>query len=594
MRDRVSGSYLHVSASESQLKPSVQRPDFSFLEVSPDWRPAPSLAAVAKTVMAVEKLTEIAALAAPPPAAADPPAEVPPAPILDDAPKWWSVPDDVTNEAEAFDGRHRTRVARAKRFHQALDRDSTSISKQSAFHASAQGLLQNRYKAPYKLEAVRVFKARKRKAKVEEVVEWSLPTSIWAGRAKWCDSRDFWDTDFVEHEKFETDWNRALKVQDLAKTILRADDGADGGNDDDGDGIPDEVQEVRDVLWDFHDLYFQLFSYYASLNTKDITSITFNGWAQFVSDCKLASMKFKFCKKSDCDRIFIAVDSKSRAAEKEEKVKGTQASGASDLGKKELSRFEFLTAVVQLAIARYTMSGQLPDVSDAVARLLTVDVKQQLDVDNLFAESNVFRDTFCYNEPVDIVLRRHEANLRLIFGGIAGSEGASIGNTLSVMLCDLGEWKTFLRGLGLVGPDLTDRDGTMCFCWARMAVIDGESKKGSLKERNLPFEGFLEAICRLSVLKALPTDDEIATAGFSDAGLYMRHLKETDENAYEKMLAARAAPWPGAAPQPIERCVEHIITIIIRSIEEQTAGADDMSLDKKELCEFMEKLFARG
>ena len=567
--------------------PSVHRPDFSFLEVSPDWRPAPSLAP-AETPKVIAAATHVAA---PTQAAAAPPVEAHPGPLLDGAPRWWSVPDDVAKEADAFDVRHRTRVARAKRFHQALDREGTSLLKQSAFHASTQGVLQNRYKAPYKLEAVRVFKAKKRKAKVAEVVEWSLPTSIWAARAKWCDSKDFWDTDFVEQEKFEKDWERALNVQGLAKTILRADDGAGDGADDDGDAIPDEVQEVRDVLWEHHDLYFQLFSYYASLNTKDITSITFNGWAQFISDCKLASMKYKYCKKSDCDRIFIAVDSKSRAAEK---AKGVQSTGASDMGKKELSRFEFLTAVVHLAIARYNMSGQLPDVSDAVARLLAVDIKQQLDVDNLFAESNVFRNTFCYNEPVDIVLRRHETNLRLIFGGIAGSEGQAIGNTLSVNLCDLGEWKTFLRGLGLIGPDLTDRDGTLCFCWARMAVIDGESKKGSLKERNLPFEGFLEAICRMGVLKALPTDDEIAAAGFSDAGMYMRHLKETDENTYEKMLAARAAPWPGAAPQPIERCVEHIVTIIIRSIEEQTVGADDMSLDKKELLEFMEKLFEKG
>lgn len=52
-----------------------------------------------------------------------------------------------------------------------------------------------------------------------------------------------------------------------------------------------------------------------------------------------------------------------------------------------------------------------------------------------------------------------------------------------------------------------------------MAVIDSRTKKGSDKENNLPFEGFMEALCRLSVLKALPTDAELAETGCSDAGI---------------------------------------------------------------------------
>ena len=80
---------------------------------------------------------------------------------------------------------------------------------------------------------------------------------------------------------------------------------------------------------------------------------------------------------------------------------------------------------------------------------------------------------------------------------------------------------------------------------SRMAVIGGESRMGAIKENNvrvgvqircihvvteayfslpwgqltcsiltppvqLPYEGFLEAICRLSAVKALPTDEELA------------------------------------------------------------------------------------
>ena len=45
-----------------------------------------------------------------------------------------------------------------------------------------------------------------------------------------------------------------------------------------------------------------------------------------------------------------------------------------------------------------------------------------------------------------------------------------------------------------------------------------------LQENNLPFEGFLEALCRLSMLKALPTDAELEETGCSDAGVFMQRL----------------------------------------------------------------------
>ena len=95
-----------------------------------------------------------------------------------------------------------------------------------------------------------------------------------------------------------------------------------------------------------------------------------------------------------------------------------------------------------------------------------------------------------------------------------------------------------------------------------MAVIDGRTPRGFAKENNLPFEGFLEALCRLSMLKALPTDEELAAAEEPDAGRYLAWLAMEQEDAYDELIESRAVPWGGEPYQPVERCVRHMLAVI--------------------------------
>ena len=54
-----------------------------------------------------------------------------------------------------------------------------------------------------------------------------------------------------------------------------------------------------------------------------------------------------------------------------------------------------------------------------------------------------------------------------------------------------------------------------------------------------------------------------------------------------KAVASRATAWGdwggGLGAQPLARCVHHTIAIIIRTIEEDSIGADDMALTPKEV-----------
>ena len=84
---------------------------------------------------------------------------------------------------------------------------------------------------------------------------------------------------------------------------------------------------------------------------------------------------------------------------------------------------------------------------------------------------------------------------------------------------------------------------------------------------------FLEALCRLSQLKALPTDDEINAALVSegwlsedsaDAGTYMLTLSGINPARYKQLMTTRCPPWGvGHESQPVWRAVDHLIHMLI-------------------------------
>ena len=368
---------------------------------------------------------------------------------------------------------------------------------------------------------------------------------------------------------------------------MRMDD--DGKLDLDGDGVPDEVQECEAVLWEFHDLIFVLFMYYASLGSKDPNAsvIEYPMWVKFLDDFALYDKNSKRNKKSDLDRIFMQVDSLAAAALKADPERKAQG-GFHDDQIKALSRQEFIATIVMIAGNRYVQTGKMRDVSEAVHRLMAEDILPNVDP-NIFVVSNVFRG-HCYTEGCTKALSKREAQLKMIFEGLnKGQRGKE-----AQLLC-LEEWKGFVVGLDFLGPDLTKRDAALCFVFSRCCVVDARNEKGQLKEINLPFEGFLECICRLAVLKALPTHAEIEAAGCSDAGAYQIKLKHESPHGYRRFLEERATRWGEEPKQPVAVCVEHLLTVIIRQIEDVTRGNDDLQLTQGEVDQWIkERIHDKG
>jgi len=232
-----------------------------------------------------------------------------------------------------------------------------------------------------------------------------------------------------------------------------------------------------------------------------------------------------------------------------------------------LSRMEFVLAVVQLAIHRFVLPGELSNVSEAVDRLLGTVITSRANA--LFAaEPNAFRRGHAYSETITAALRRNEATLARCFGSIA-----QLGNQLCGKLTAkvsgqtviwFAGWVPALKALEIIGDDLSERSAVLCFAYSRMAVADYMSAKGHAKEQALPFEGFLEVCCRFAYLKALPTEaDLIAHKSHTmSAGRYLASLADNDHPRYVRLLSERRRPWASEPPQDLPRCVDRLSSVL--------------------------------
>ena len=410
-----------------------------------------------------------------------------------------------------------------------------------------------------------IYQERKKKRSA-----FDLYSSIWKPRVKWCDARDLYDTEDVKFSRFELEWKHLLRLG-AVRLIMRHDD--DFGADEDGDGIPDEVEDMAMVLWENYDFIVALFATYASLN-GELENMTLNSYLQLVNDCQLASKHAKYCKKSDLDTVFITVDS-ARVQEFDDKEAALLDSTTSQLRvtdsqrvarkstetvsmervsgrKKALTRVEFVLALVHIAIRKYVMPGAIEDVSKAFEQLLMEDIRLQL---SQFPDPDTTRRYVCYTEQVCDTLEACEHDIKSLFESAAG-RATEITRRHKELGVDIDEWLAFVRTSEVIGVDVSERDVIRCFAWSRMCVINGYTAEGGFQCTHLPFEGFMEALVRLSLLKALPTQAEVDLhLACRDAREYMVRLEIDDNPAYLKLMSERTGAWGGdiLPPAPQER-----------------------------------------
>ena len=217
--------------------------------------------------------------------------------------------------------------------------------------------------------------------------------------------------------------------------------------------------------------------------------------------------------------------------------------------------------LVRLAIMRYIVPGAETDISNAVGCLMKQLVERLVPAAK--QDPNSFRRKYCYIESVCKVFDRLKRSLRMLFDLYADPPGVK---TPEAHVLHFHDWMKMLKDLCFFDEAFQQRDGTLIFVFSRLRVVDEESERGKRKLSTLSFEDFLEALVRVATMKALPTRAELALLGARDAGTFLIELR-SNPTTYAAFVKARVRGWDDPLRQPIHRCLEHLLSLIIRTIE---------------------------
>ena len=200
----------------------------------------------------------------------------------------------------------------------------------------------------------------------------------------------------------------------------------------------------------------------------------------------------------------------------------------------------------------------------------------------IFNNANWFRLDACYVAEVTATLERHAYTLRNIFEVYAAATGVGKDAAEREDLMNYEEWALLWDELGFT-RELTERKIGTAFAQSRMTVIDEHSKSGkSVQLERLPFEGFLEAFCRLADLKALPTEAEMEAKGHTFAGEYLNELRNEGMECYRGWAVETKRLHEEGMSDPIWQRVDHFVMIIVyvmqNGVEASQKGGSDGTL----------------
>ena len=232
-------------------------------------------------------------------------------------------------------------------------------------------------KEPVKQENSAVEEIKQIKKQPEKVLD--LSTSVFSERASLADSKGFFDTDEFYERVCEADFHYCPRIRRMVE-----DD-------------PSDYEKIKSIISDSYRYVREAFRYHVAESASDSFEMSWMDFTTFAKHCKIVDPAeeehggFTF---TDLDSIWILVN----CHENNDMVKSHHI--------RYLSRFEFLEALIRIAVAKYGTNdaGENRLVSSAVDTLIEANIKQyykQMD-------ANTFRRLKLYHPDTNKVIANNE------------------------------------------------------------------------------------------------------------------------------------------------------------------------------------------
>ncbi|GMH44651.1 hypothetical protein BSKO_12603 [Bryopsis sp. KO-2023] len=337
------------------------------------------------------------------------------------------------------------------------------------------------HEVPRRLEVV----GRRRKSRI-----WQCETSLFSQRKKENDSRGLMDTEKALNKQFNLDWERIVTKSRFRRLVGREDAGVRK----EGQGLEEELDEIRDELHAKRDILRMAFIYYSMMSghsqSSNILQLSLNQWTIFTQDCDILDPKSLGSKSSDLDTMFVSTNF--------EEESGTHDAEAND--DDALVRFEFLEIIIRASFGKYITTKILDDSSDSVQRMLEDKLLPNLPPEACI-NPNDFRKTRFYTQEMEASIKSHWDVLNAMFKLYKAKD--------KTKYFWIEHWVTLLESINLIGAHtgMEKREAKLIFAWSQMTVVD-ELKKRQ-RAVSLMFFDFIEAIARVAELISPPTEDDL-------------------------------------------------------------------------------------
>ena len=394
--------------------------------------------------------------------------------------------------------------------------------------------------------------------------EW-LDRSFWRARKhgpRPCESRDFVDTRQTLKSGFWSVWKGTSGY-----TCLTSDEDGSFGRAFSYAKIEKEaVKLVASTLEKWYPMLVRIYTYYSCIGadvTNCVEGLSLAGFALLISDAKLdieaEGRKARFARtrgEDGWDLLWVSVNS-SKESVRQAKEEGFNSAN-------RFIRGEFLEFIARASsLSSTTPPDELPKAVEMFCEDLLIFLSDAPDGANVLHRADQFRREFCYMRETASMLDHHKETLRNVFKVYAekGTGGAEMDQGSSIELMSAAEWFALLRDLGMV-KECGVRTIYLTFALSRMAVVH-ESNNASGQLTQLTFEGFCEAIVRLSLIKALPTDKEMKKANFQYPGEYIGAILDRGLPMYESWVQTSKRNFELDRADPVFRRVDMLILLIV-------------------------------